>query len=111
MPVRALSPAAALPPTVAGLLRALRDCGYSVVVASSGEGSPPEADRAALAETGAALLCRPNSGLDFGAWQHLIAAGCADDADRVLLANDSVFGPFHPLTPILDRMDVTTFGA
>lgn len=47
---------------------------------------------------------RPNRGLDFGAWQDLLAAGCARGADRVLLANDSVFGPLIPLAPVLERM-------
>lgn len=91
-------------PPLLAYLRALRECGYAVFVASSGEGEPPPEDRDALADTGAQLFCRPNEGLDFGAWQHLIAAGCAAGADRVLLANDSVFGPFHPLGPIIARM-------
>jgi hypothetical protein len=94
-----------LRPPLLSYLRELRACGYTVFVASSGEGAPPASDRALLAETGAALLCRPNGGLDFGAWQHLIEAGCADGADRILLANDSVFGPFRPLAPIIERMD------
>ncbi len=91
-------------PPLLAYLRVLRDCGYRVFVASSGEGEPPQADREALEATGATLLCRPNAGLDFGAWQALIATGCAEGADRVLLANDSVFGPFHPLAPIIERM-------
>ena len=92
-------------PPLLHYLSALRACGYQVFVACSGDAPPPEADRAALEATGATLFCRPNAGLDFGAWQHLIRAGCADGADRVLLANDSVFGPFHPLGPIIDRME------
>lgn len=94
-----------LRPPVLAYLRALRDCGYQVFVAASGTAPPPEADRALLAETGAALLCRGNAGLDFGAWQYLAVEGCADGADRVLLANDSVFGPYFPLLPIIDRME------
>ncbi len=47
---------------------------------------------------------RPNRGLDFGAWQHLLRQGCASDATEVLLANDSVFGPFTDLAPIFRTM-------
>lgn len=86
-------------------LEALQDCGYRTYVASSGEAPPPEADQAALEATGATLFHRQNAGLDFGAWQHLIREGCADGADRVLLANDSVFGPFHPLDAVIGRME------
>ncbi|MDT7951657.1 MAG: rhamnan synthesis F family protein [Acetobacteraceae bacterium] len=94
-----------LRPPLLGYLRALQSCGYQTFVACSGPAAPPEADRAALEATGASLLCRPNAGLDFGAWQHLVREGCADGADRVLLANDSVFGPFRPLGPVIDRME------
>ena len=94
-------------PPVLQYLAALRSCGYQVFVACSGAAPPPEADRLALEATGATMLHRQNAGLDFGAWQHLIRQGCADGADRVLLANDSVFGPFHPLDAVIDRMEAT----
>ena len=93
-----------LRPPLLGYLRALRAAGFEVCLAASGTAPPPPADQAALAETGARLFCRQNAGLDFGAWQYLIAQGCAERADQILLANDSVFGPFHPLAPILTRM-------
>jgi lipopolysaccharide biosynthesis protein len=92
-------------PPLLTYLAALQSCGYQTFVACSGDAEPPAADRAALEATGATLFCRRNAGLDFGAWQHLIRQGCADGADRVLLANDSVFGPFHPLDTVIDRME------
>ena len=92
-------------PPLLTYLAALRSCGYETYVACSGDAPPPEADRAALEATGATLFYRRNAGLDFGAWQHLVRQGCADGADRVLLANDSVFGPFHPLDAVIDRME------
>ena len=92
-------------PPLLAYLAALQSCGYQTFVACSGDAAPPEADRAALEATGSTLFCRPNAGLDFGAWQHLIRQGCADGADRVLLANDSVFGPFRPLDTVIDRME------
>jgi lipopolysaccharide biosynthesis protein len=85
-------------------VRALQDCGYQTVVAISGDRWPPFEDRQPLADTGAKLVPRPNRGLDFGAWHDLIQAGHADGAEAVLLANDSVFGPFRPLAPIFERM-------
>ena len=84
---------------------ALQACGYQIFVACSGDAPPPPEDRETLEATGATVLCRPNRGLDFGAWQHLIREGCADGADRVLLANDSVLGPLRPLRPVIDRME------
>lgn len=92
-------------PPLLHYLAALRSCGYEMFVACSGEAPPPEADRVALEAVGATMFHRANAGLDFGAWQHLIRQGCADGADRVLLANDSVFGPFHPLDPVINRME------
>jgi lipopolysaccharide biosynthesis protein len=83
---------------------ALQACGFQTVVAISGDRWPPYEDRKALTDTGATLVFRPNRGLDFGAWRDLIREGHADGADTVLLANDSVFGPYRPLQPIIDRM-------
>ena len=94
-----------LRPPLLHYLAALRSCGYQVFVACSGPAPPPEADRLALEATGAVMFHRENAGLDFGAWQYLLRQGCADGADRVLLANDSVFGPFHPLGAVIDRME------
>ena len=91
-------------PHVLGYLTALREAGYNVVVACSGDRLPPDDDRDAVYATGASLFFRINQGLDFGAWQDLIRAGYADGAETVLLANDSVFGPFADLAPIISRM-------
>ncbi|WP_068172869.1 rhamnan synthesis F family protein [Neokomagataea thailandica] len=52
----------------------------------------------------ARLYPRFNHGLDFGAWQDLIHAGCAQHASEILLANDSVFGAIQPLPPIIETM-------
>jgi lipopolysaccharide biosynthesis protein len=70
----------------------------------SGIRSISAADRAVLDEFGIVGMARPNGGLDFGAWRDLLESGAADGANSVLLANDSVFGPFAPLAPIMSRM-------
>ncbi|HEX7554152.1 MAG TPA: rhamnan synthesis F family protein [Geothrix sp.] len=48
---------------------------------------------------------RENRGFDFGMWAHVLLALDLEAYDEVLLTNSSIVGPFHPLQPILDRMD------
>ena len=96
-------------PNVVGYIGHLQRCGYQTAVACSGSRLPPRADREALHETGATLVFRPNHGLDFGAWAHLIREGFTDGADAVLLANDSVFGPFFDLAPLIQRMEARNY--
>lgn len=96
----------------AGLLRAhtrhylaeLAACGMTVHLALSGAHHIAPDIARFCADHGIVPHTRPNRGLDFGAWQHLLSAGCARGADRVLFANDSVFGPLNPLAPILERI-------
>ena len=89
---------------VVSYVKHLQECGYQTVVAVSGDRLPPAEDREALRATGAQAVFRPNLGLDFGAWAHLVREGYAEGADEVLLANDSVFGPFTDLRPIIAKM-------
>ena len=71
---------------------------------ASGLAELAEPDREMLGRLGVMAYPRVNAGLDFGAWQHLLQLGCAAGADEILLANDSVFGPFHDLRPIFAAM-------
>ncbi|GAC1342134.1 MAG: rhamnan synthesis F family protein [Acetobacteraceae bacterium] len=96
-------------PHVLRYVGALQQCGFQTWVACSGDRLPPLAEREALRATGAHLVFRPNRGLDFGAWRHLMLAGHADGADEILLANDSVFGPFGDLQPIIRRMQAKSY--
>ena len=98
------SPDGRLSDCVLHYLRELRACGLSVHVALSGMAALHPQDRTDLDDAGAIGYLRENRGLDFGAWQHLVEAGCIKDADFVVLANDSVIGPLHPLAPIFARM-------
>jgi lipopolysaccharide biosynthesis protein len=94
-------PGGRIRPYVLHYLAALNEAGYRVVVATSGI-TPPEADIVAAGSAGAdQVVCRANAGIDFGAWQALLQAGHADGAPGVLFANDSVYGPFLPLGPII----------
>jgi hypothetical protein len=92
-------------PHVLHYLQQLHACGFTTHVAMSGAERVHEADRAALAQAGAIAHLRPNRGLDFGAWQDLVALGCANGSATILLANDSVFGPLAPLQPVFADMD------
>lgn len=48
---------------------------------------------------------RLNKGLDFASWKAAVPdPSTFQDYEVLLLANDSVFGPFHDLGPILDQM-------
>ena len=51
------------------------------------------------------VIWRRNLGYDFGAYKDGIAhLGDLDGCDRLLLMNDSVYGPFRPLDAILDAV-------
>jgi rhamnosyltransferase len=50
------------------------------------------------------ILLKDNTGYDFGMWQHALERTDLGDADEIVLANSSVFGPIHPLEPIFRRM-------
>jgi lipopolysaccharide biosynthesis protein len=97
-------PAGVIPAHTRRYLAALAGCGVRLHVACSGVQRLADDDAAFLARIGAVGHPRANAGLDFGAWRDLLRAGCAQGAAGVLLANDSVFGPYGDLRPILARM-------
>ena len=52
------------------------------------------------------IIRRRNVGYDFGAYKDAIALlGDLAECDRLLLMNDSVYGPFRPLTSIFEMAD------
>ncbi|AQS88541.1 glycosyltransferase [Neoasaia chiangmaiensis NBRC 101099] len=97
-----------IPPQTRHYLRQIASCGFSIHIALSGRENLTSAGRlalhAGLEGLPIAFHPRPNGGLDFGAWQHLLELDLAQDADEILLANDSVFGPLQPLSPLVERM-------
>ena len=93
-----------LPGSTIHYLTELVAAGFTVHAALSGSRPLEAADRETLDRLGVHGHPRQNAGLDFGAWQELIHAGAVDGADEVLLANDSVFGPFARLAPIMRSM-------
>lgn len=117
MPARAVclfahyDPTGRIAPHVLRYVAHLAECGFAVHMASSGIARLSPADDSALRQAGATPHLRPNGGLDFGAWQDLMRAGCAEGADEVLLANDSVFGPTSDLRPRFAAMRARGFDA
>ncbi|WP_051292088.1 rhamnan synthesis F family protein [Acetobacter nitrogenifigens] len=100
----AYAPDGILPPHTIYYLSQISKEGFIIHIALAGalRASP---DSLTFCEAhGIKIWPRPNAGLDFGSWQYLKRIGCADGATQVLLANDSVFGPMTPLTPIFAKM-------
>ncbi len=93
-----------LPDSLFHYLCELKRAGFETVVALSGKSNITDADCDRLDELGVRAVTRANAGLDFGAWAMLVRAGAAEGADEILLANDSVVGPFAPLAPIVADM-------
>jgi len=92
-------------------LRAYHEAGFSTVFCTTSATMDAEAE-AALRPYCMAAIRRDNVGIDFGSWkaayEWLLAtpsgALLLDGADSVLLANDSCYGPFHPIRPFVERM-------
>jgi hypothetical protein len=84
------------------------DAEYQVVVVSGCLADEPLEWNGDLAP-GVVVVRQPNLGYDFGSWAiglHLI--GEAARAPFLILANDSVLGPFASLRPLLTQFEQTT---
>ena len=87
---------------VSGLGRA----GFEIVfVTNSGRLRPDAQER--LRALCAAILVRRNIGYDFGGWREALdrLALPLADAEMLVLANDSVYGPLGPMDDMLARID------
>nr|WP_025826567.1 glycosyl transferase [Acetobacter persici] len=85
-------------------LKNLLSCGVILHIILSGAETIHESTQKFCNNHGIHAWKRPNGGLDFGAWQFLLQKGLAEDAPYILFANDSVFGPFTPLPPLLKKL-------
>lgn len=89
-----------------GLVAELQTHGYQVVVSSACEASRPLewADPVDLADL--TVIRKPNVGYDFGSWSLALSAVPGLLArPRVILANDSMAGPFASMGPLLENFD------
>jgi hypothetical protein len=85
-------------------LARIADQGFSIDLVSTSSHLEPESLEKALRICDRVVL-RRNIGLDFASWVDLVRQPSTfQDCESLLLANDSVFGPFHDLGPIFDRI-------
>lgn len=94
-------------PYVLHYLAALKDCGFETVFVTSSAIAASEIAR--VREHCVDCIVRDNVGHDFGSWSAGLARYRHKVTGRLLLANDSVYGPLFPLQPQLDRL--TSVGA
>jgi hypothetical protein len=83
----------------------LRRAGFAVVFISMAP-SIPDDDWDAVRRLSALVVQRENFGLDFGAWHDVLPEVRRRWAnpDELMLVNDSVLGPIHPLEPVIAAM-------
>jgi lipopolysaccharide biosynthesis protein len=98
-------PTGSVRPDIVRYIRELKGAGFSVVLVSNSGSLMPDA-MTQLRDSGVRVLIRRNFGLDFSAWRMALRALNLPrpDTNRVLLVNDSVYGPLVPLAPLLARM-------
>lgn len=89
------------------LLRQLHGAGYAIVVVSTCE-ADGELDFGGELPDSAVVIRRRNLGYDFGSWATgLELVPEARRLEHVILANDSLAGPFAPLAPLIARFEST----
>lgn len=97
------SPSATVSRSVTTMVAALARAGYRVLVVSTSEVRGPLEWREGR-PTGITVLRRPNAGYDFGSWATALDRYPAiAAAERVLLLNDSMVGPFATIDPLLAK--------
>ena len=87
-------------------VRGLRDNGFSVIFVTN-SGQCDDAHARALRELCHAIVVRRNVGYDFGAIREALDhfGLPREGTRRLLIANDSVYGPLTPLSDMLARVD------
>ncbi len=98
------SPDGRVSPMVLRQLALWRECGFDLVFVTNALARPPEADWAAVGAQCLLRIHRENVGRDFGGWRDAAAVALAEfgTPEELLLANDSVLGPFRPLAPLVE---------
>jgi Rhamnan synthesis protein F len=90
------------------LVCALERAGFAVIIASNSR----RLDEVTLAQVlphCSAVIHRRNVGLDFGAWRDALAViDGITRLERLIIANDSIFGPLQDIATILERCDFAT---
>ncbi len=92
-------------PYVHRYLDELTCCGFDTAIVSTCAALDP-ADVTATSELCRMIATRTNRGIDFGSWK--VGLELIDDwqsYERLLLINDSVFGPLFPMEPLFSKAD------
>lgn len=80
------------------------ECGFEVLVVSANERAPVGAGQWPGGGDPVSLYRRPNSGYDFGTWAAALEGFPGiGAAQEVILANDSMVGPFASLREVVER--------
>jgi len=87
---------------VLGYLRKIKELQFSIVFISTAKLPRIETER--LRADCSDVILRENTGLDFGSWSAGFAKHEAEINGRLLLANDSVYGPIGGLATAFDRL-------
>jgi lipopolysaccharide biosynthesis protein len=83
-------------------LKKIKDLKFSIVFISTARLGQSDVER--LGAYGCEVILRENTGLDFGSWSAGFAKCGSAIGGRLLLANDSVYGPIGSLAVALDRL-------
>lgn len=105
------SPTAHLSRSTTTLIAALQAAGYQVVFGTTSQdpGVVTPHPEVAVDSDALSVVRRPNVGYDFGTWSVLVRLCDAHlGADKVLMVNDSLVGPFGPLTEIIAHFEGTS---
>jgi lipopolysaccharide biosynthesis protein len=93
--------------SVMELIKALAASGYEVLVVSTVEGTDPLAWPEATPPL--TTIRRPNVGYDFGSWATALDRYAAiARADKVLFVNNSLFGPFAAIEPLIAHFEASS---
>ncbi|MEP7019133.1 MAG: rhamnan synthesis F family protein [Pseudonocardiales bacterium] len=102
------APSPRLSRSVTTLVNELSSVGYRPVLVSACEAPDPLEWNGKRPED-AVVLRKPNIGYDFGSWAvALNELPAIAEADKVILVNDSMVGPFAPITDIVARFESST---
>lgn len=95
---------------VLGYIRELVACGFDVALVSTCAHLEPR-DLEEVRKLCCVVATRTNRGIDFGSWKvGLKAVTDWQTYERLLLVNDSVFGPLFPLAPVLAKAEALKVG-
>lgn len=92
-------------------LKALKELGVSTIFISTDENLTEDA-AGPIKDHVSVILVRKNIGLDFGSWyEGLRRAGDVTRFRRLILANDSIYGPLFDLKPVFADMEARGYDA